>query len=426
MILVSAALFLLAGVPQDPRHLRIPMEAGLTIVQVITGDSYQGRDYEAVISVADVNGRGTGRQDVSLTSAAFVKDRAGERRWLRVGRTVLGTDLEGARSLILGFDTDDAARLPGTTAVGPSRGLLDELRRVGRARVSVRFHAARHENTGTLELIEPAAAFPLLLNGARVRVPALHARARLEAAGQVHPWEFWFFDHPVQPLTLKAAHGATGAAAIGRPAWTRQVVRIDYPGAVIGDGDDEFGLDESAGELPEGDGGIAGVLGDRAVCEGDGLGGGTGTLRGGGRPSALGGGLGGGAGAGAWLERQLAANCRVPVPGIYFEFDSDAINPASAPWIRGIADLLRRHPDWAITIEGHTDSVGTARYNLGLSTRRAAALARSLTSQHGIASARLSTRGYGPDRPLESNATTEGRARNRRVELVRPCERPTR
>jgi hypothetical protein len=205
------------------------------------------------------------------------------------------------------------------------------------------------------------------------------------------------------------------------------VVRIDYPGAVIGDGgDDEFGLDESAGELPEGDGGSAGVLGDRAVGEGDGLGGGTGTLRGGGRPSALGGGLGGGAGAGAWLERQLAANCRVPVPGIYFEFDSDAINPASAPWIRGIADLLRRHPDWAITIEGHTDSVGTARYNLGLSTRRAAALARSLTSQHGIATARLGTRGYGPDRPLESNATIVGRARNRRVELVRPCDRPTR
>lgn len=126
------------------------------------------------------------------------------------------------------------------------------------------------------------------------------------------------------------------------------------------------------------------------------------------------------------MERRLATQCRVPVPGIYFEFDSDVLNPASKPWIRSIADLLKRHPDWTITIEGHTDSVGTVSYNLDLSTRRAAALARSLTSQHGIATARLSTRGFGPNRPLESNATTEGRARNRRVELVRPCDRPTR
>jgi outer membrane protein OmpA-like peptidoglycan-associated protein len=134
----------------------------------------------------------------------------------------------------------------------------------------------------------------------------------------------------------------------------------------------------------------------------------------------------GAAGAGGVLERLLATECRVPVPGIYFGFDSGALNPASGPWIRGIADLLRRHPDWTITIEGHTDSVGGARYNLDLSSRRAAALARSLTSQHGIVTARLTTRGFGPDRPLESNATPEGRARNRRVELVRPCDRPTR
>ena len=123
------------------------------------------------------------------------------------------------------------------------------------------------------------------------------------------------------------------------------------------------------------------------------------------------------------MELRLATQCRVPVPGIYFEFDSDVLNPASTPWIRSIADLLRRHPDWTITIEGHTDSVGPARYNHDLSTRRAAALERSISSQQGISPARLTTRGFGPDRPLESNATTEGRARNRRVELVRPCDR---
>ena len=139
--------------------------------------------------------------------------------------------------------------------------------------------------------------------------------------------------------------------------------------------------------------------------------------------AGLGAGAGGGAGAG--MERRLATECRVPVPGIYFEFDSDLLNPASKPWINSIAELLLRHPDWTITIEGHTDSIGGARYNHDLSTRRAAALKRSLTSEHAIAAARLSTRGFGPDRPLESNATAEGRARNRRVELVRPCDRST-
>ena len=91
-------------------------------------------------------------------------------------------------------------------------------------------------------------------------------------------------------------------------------------------------------------------------------------------------------------------------------------------WIRSIADLLRRHPDWTITIEGHTDSIGGARYNQDLSVRRSVALKRALTREHAIPAARLSPAGFGPDRPLESNATPEGRARNRRVELVRPCD----
>ena len=129
-----------------------------------------------------------------------------------------------------------------------------------------------------------------------------------------------------------------------------------------------------------------------------------------------------GGGAGGSLERGLDILCRVPVPGIYFEFDSDVLNPASRPWIRSIGGLLSRHPDWTVTIEGHTDSTGSAGYNLDLSSRRAAALKQSLVTEQGIAAARLSTRGFGPNRPLESNATVEGRARNRRVELVRPCD----
>ena len=129
----------------------------------------------------------------------------------------------------------------------------------------------------------------------------------------------------------------------------------------------------------------------------------------------------GGLGAMAGMSRDLGEACRVVVPGVYFEFDSDDLNPASAPWIGLVAEVLWRHPDWTVTIEGHTDSIGDPRYNQGLSLRRADALRRQLVAQHGIAGARLGTQGYGASRPLEPNTTLEGRARNRRVELVRPC-----
>jgi outer membrane protein OmpA-like peptidoglycan-associated protein len=77
-----------------------------------------------------------------------------------------------------------------------------------------------------------------------------------------------------------------------------------------------------------------------------------------------------------------------------------------------------------VTIEGHTDSIGGPRYNQDLSERRAAALKGELVGRHKVAPVRLGTRGFGASRPLEPNTTLEGRARNRRVELVRPCEGP--
>jgi outer membrane protein OmpA-like peptidoglycan-associated protein len=428
MMLAPAALSLLALVPQDPVPLSIPMEPGLTIVQSVTGDAYQGRDYEAVIAIADRTRRATAAGDVAITSAAFVKDRAGVRRWLSVSRTVLGADLAGARSLILGFSTDDPDRLPGTTALGPSHALLKALTQTGHAPVSLRNYAARPEQTGTLELVERAAWFPVLVNNARVRMPAMHARGQLVSEGRAQPWEFWFLDHPVQPLTLRVAHGAPGAASVGQPVWSRQIVRIDVPRLLLAGDGEGVALDgDGGGPLPDGSGDAVGMAGGMPAGEGDALGTGGGSVRGSGKALGLGTGSGAGDGAAAGsLDRLLGDRCRVQVPGIYFEFDSDLLNPASGPWIGAIADLMRRHSDWTITIEGHTDSVGSVRYNLDLSTRRATALARRLSSQHGIAAARLSTRGFGPNRPLESNATTEGRARNRRVELVRPCDRPTR
>ena len=124
---------------------------------------------------------------------------------------------------------------------------------------------------------------------------------------------------------------------------------------------------------------------------------------------------------GAAIERQLTDSCRAPVYGFFFAFNSAEIEPASTPTFQAVADLLRRHEDWTLAIEGHTDSIGNPAANLRLSERRAAAVRQELIGRYGIATARLTAAGRGMTGYVAPNTTLEGRARNRRVDLVRRC-----
>ncbi len=92
---------------------------------------------------------------------------------------------------------------------------------------------------------------------------------------------------------------------------------------------------------------------------------------------------------------------------------------APHPVLKEIADAMITNPSWKLSVEGHTDNIGGDAYNLDLSNRRAAAVKQALGERYHIAPDRLTTVGYGASRPKESNDTLEGRARNRRVELVR-------
>jgi outer membrane protein OmpA-like peptidoglycan-associated protein len=125
--------------------------------------------------------------------------------------------------------------------------------------------------------------------------------------------------------------------------------------------------------------------------------------------------------AAAALERRLATECRAEVAGIYFDTNSSELSTESDKTIASIADILSRRSDWRVTIEGHTDSIGTTASNERLSQDRAKAVEQRLVSRHRVASSRIRSAGYGESKPLESNATLEGRARNRRVEITRPC-----
>lgn len=124
----------------------------------------------------------------------------------------------------------------------------------------------------------------------------------------------------------------------------------------------------------------------------------------------------------ATLQATLASPaCRAELHGIYFNTGSAFLLPQSDATLATVAALLKANKDWKLTVEGHTDNVGGAAYNLDLSQRRAVAVRDALVDSHGAAAAQLSVKGLGLGKPVDNNTTLEGRARNRRVELARAC-----
>jgi outer membrane protein OmpA-like peptidoglycan-associated protein len=105
---------------------------------------------------------------------------------------------------------------------------------------------------------------------------------------------------------------------------------------------------------------------------------------------------------------------------LYINFDTGkaTIKPESLAIVEQVAEMLAGSPDLRLGVEGHTDNVGTAAANKTLSTSRAKAVVAALAAK-GIDAGRLATAGWGQERPIADNATDEGRAKNRRVELVK-------
>ncbi|MCH8060166.1 MAG: OmpA family protein, partial [Proteobacteria bacterium] len=106
----------------------------------------------------------------------------------------------------------------------------------------------------------------------------------------------------------------------------------------------------------------------------------------------------------------------IRLPGVNFETNSDRLLPGSLPVLNDAAATLRMHPDLIIEVAGHTDSAGSAVHNEGLSERRANTV-RDYLIRNGARVKNLTSRGYGEAQPIADNATADGRARNRRVEL---------
>jgi len=118
------------------------------------------------------------------------------------------------------------------------------------------------------------------------------------------------------------------------------------------------------------------------------------------------------------LMNDIQTSGHASVYGIYFDFDKADIKPESEPALKEIAKLLQENKGLKLYVVGHTDNVGKLDYNLKLSRARADAVVRELTIQYKVQPERLKAFGVASLAPVASNKTDEGRAKNRRVELV--------
>lgn len=119
----------------------------------------------------------------------------------------------------------------------------------------------------------------------------------------------------------------------------------------------------------------------------------------------------------AALSASIAATGKAAVYGIYFDTGKSVVKPESNASLEEITKLLKQNGSLALYVVGHTDNVGALDYNLKLSADRADAVVKALIGK-GIVASRLKGSGVGPYSPVASNHSDEGKAKNRRVELV--------
>jgi len=404
----SAPLSFPAWTPssQSESGSRVPLRPGLTVVTAI---AQFGGDYESIKQIQQVSAsavRLSYRADNVPNPLEGLQKLSGDKAPKSSGsvtgsRTVRTEDLRSAHDYMQWFGPNQPEVMPGSTAISVSREVLVELKDQGETEFSFRIgglkgmagsllgalgHMAGGGATGAPKETKDLAdmgkgqctlkragsgltSFPVLLNDRRVSLPAVHAQCTTDDGLN----DFYFLDDLDNPLAL--AWKLTGSD-------TLQVVKISYP------------------PPPAASPGAASSSGAGGAGAGAGSGG------------------GGGAG-GQHIEQELKQTGQAEVYGIYFDFASDKIKPESEPVLREIADALNHNPSWKLRVEGHTDNIGGDEYNLDLSQRRAEAVKSALVNRYRIAAARLTPKGFGATRPKEPNDTLAGRARNRRVELVR-------
>jgi outer membrane protein OmpA-like peptidoglycan-associated protein len=375
-----------AGLVSSPSS-KIPLRVSLRLV-VAGNDPLQG-DYESIFIVDQVN-----EQEIHIKASqeypkptnlgGLLGRPTGNKQLaqkIKCGRTVLRADLENSAEDNGYFCmSGQENKFPGTTALGFSRNTLMELKTRGEAPFTthedpIKAMISTFKKTATgsgdpTELLNRLIPVP---GSPPPATPAIHCTLHREGAGDVAV--------PVmvndQQVQLPAIHVVCQNAGDN-----------DHrEGYILDDPDNPLSL---AGE--SGSEGIVQVIRINWTAETH-------------PPNRI--------------EQELQKNGRAKVYGIYFDFASDVLRPESKTVLDEIAEVMRKHPDWKLRVEGHTDNIGGDPYNLDLSNRRAAAVKQALVLNYQIGAVRFTTAGFGASRPVAPNDTMEGRALNRRVELVR-------
>ena len=357
---------------------RIPLCSGLSIVTAI---SQREGDYESIKTIESVTDK-----EVRLkysTERMFKDELSDDEPALKktvTHRTLRTEDLANSKSYEQFFDEVLPDLIPNTTAFGTSAAVLKQLKTTGEAEMGFFIGFAQaasldpddvayifnNQMLATVKRVESTPVMlPVIVNNELVQLPTIHAAG--EFVGD--KTEFYFLDNPANPIALKWRFGIDSQSVADAPRGGKtardrdglQVIRINY----------RCGEDLAPG-----------------------------------KPVT------------SPLEKALAAG-KAEVYDIFFTFNSDQIRDESEPRLKEIADILQKHPDWKLSVGGHTDNVGGAAYNQDLSKRRAAAVKDALVKRYKIDAARLTTAGYGASQPKDTNDSLEGRAHNRRVELTR-------
>lgn len=355
----------LAATPASPR---IPLVPGLTIVTAIEQPT---GDYESIKRVLAVDAQSVllhySAQFVAMDALGEV-DPQGVLTRTEVDRRVRRADLESSTLYLQQFAEHMPVLIAGTTAIGTSRQVLRSLKRDGHSEITVFQMPLKgvgpanplDRQPGDMDFRLPGTIERVLPSPVMLDLIVNDRRVQLPAVRAkgmlaIEDSDFHFLDDEANPLTLRFEIGKSRL----------RVIRISFP------------------------------------------------------PGAAPAGGGDGGGPAPNLEQTLAREGRFDTYGIYFDFGSAALRPESDQALQAIADALKKNPAWTLRLVGHTDGIGADAFNLDLSRRRAAAARDALVARHGIAAGRLGSDGLGARQPKAPNRTLDGRALNRRVELVR-------
>jgi outer membrane protein OmpA-like peptidoglycan-associated protein len=341
----------------------IPMRKGLVLVHAWGRKSGDSESINSVTQLTDryaeISDSGTYFQSVDDVKGTPGSD----------ARDVCAEDMQAAHGVMTGFGNDDPRSEPGTTTITVSQAVFNDLKRRGRTE----FHYLEwikadlpdadgylHWEGGELARVESGdVSLSVIVNGTPTTLPAIHAAGTLVVEDK------------------KARE--TSKAPTDKPTPTELFILDDpkNPLLLLYKMDvNNFRVQVTEIKFPV----------DKPVTK---------------------------------IEADLLKNKKAVVYGIYFDYNSDQIKKESEPVLREIAEAMKNNPDWKLTVDGHTDSIGGDAYNLDLSKRRAAAVKQALVDRFQIRGDRLVTDGFGMRRPVDRNDTLEGRARNRRVELSR-------